>query len=651
MTVKRVVPHGEWESPISIESVASGARSLSAPRVCSKTGRVFFLEGDGTGRTAIMELTSHGTVDILPKECSVGNTVYEYGVQALQTLPDGRLIFSSKDNTVRILDPSTSKVTTVLQNSPILRHGSFTADKTSSWVLAIQEDHTNNTPYGIENYIAAIHVGTGNVKRVISGADYYFQPRFNDDGTRLVWLEWNHPEMLFDMARLYSADWDGGAAAVRNVTLVAGGNSEGVCEPHWGPDGALYFSQEIGGHRQLLRIGPEGGKPMHIALSGLTSFDLGESSLSEASRTYVALSSRYLLVNAVADGTCRLLGIDLEQETWKHIAHDLDISALGADCISRIDESSALVVAKGLTTSNSLFKIDIHSRAKNKLLRTAGLSGSDFSAGLLSLPEHITIDSRREPRQTHGFLFMPRNNKFVAEQGTLPPLIIFAHGGPTGMANSGFNLRAQYFTSRGYAFLTVNYVGSTGYGTAYRRYLYGRWGVSDTNDVADFAAHLVETGRVRAGAVGITGGSAGGYNTLQALTRYPTSFAGGVCACGISDLIQFDDHTHKLESDYAAALLLPEGTPEEDKVRIYKERSARYHADKIQSPLLLVHGTADSVVPVVQARIIHDIVKKKGGDVKLVEIPDEGHMLSKPDTVRKYLAEEEAWWRKTLLKV
>ncbi|TQV96326.1 hypothetical protein V2A60_003255 [Cordyceps javanica] len=597
-----------------------------------------------------MEMTDHGDVDILPEECSVGNIVYEYGVQALQMLPDGRLIFSNKDNTVRILDPDTSEVIIIADKSPVLRYGSFTADVNSPWVLAIQEDHTHNTPYGIENHIAAINVETGNVKRVISGADFYFQPRFNDHGTRLIWLEWNHPEMLFDMAKLYRADWDGESATIKNKTLIAGGNSEGVCEPHWGPDGALYFSQETGGHRQLFRIGPEGGEPVHIDFPGLDIFDLGESSLFESSRTYVALSSRHLVVTAVADGTCCLIGIDLVQESWKHIAQDLDISTLGADCMSKYDDSSVLVVGKGPTTSNSLFRIDIDNPKKNILLRTAGLSGSDFPSGLLSTPEHITIHSRSEPRQTHGFLYMPRNNKFTAREEALPPLIIFSHGGPTGMAGSGLNLRAQYFTSRGYAFLTVNYVGSTGYGSIYRRYLYGRWGVSDTHDVADFAVHLVETGRVRPGAVGITGGSAGGYNTLQALTQYPTTFAGGVCACGISDLIQFDDHTHKLESDYATALLLPEGTPEEDRIRIYKERSARYHADKIQSPLLLVHGVADTVVPVVQARIIHDIVKNKGGDVKLVEIPDEGHMLSKPDTVRKHLAEEEAWWRKTLLK-
>lgn len=357
------------------------------------------------------------------------------------------------------------------------------------------------------------------------------------------------------------------------------------------------------------------------------------------------------MVTATSNAVCRPICIDLEQRSWTEVAKDQGISVLSADCVSRIDDFSAAVVGRTPTTSNSLYRIDIHDSGKNKLLRTAGISGSDLPNGLLSKPEHITIQSRREDRQTHGWLYMPRNNAYVAEDGELPPLIVFSHGGPTGMVPNSLNLRAQYFTSRGYAFLSVNYVGSTGYGSAYRRYLYGRWGVSDTNDVADFAAHMVDTGRVHPGAVGITGGSAGGYNTLQALTQYPTTFAGGVCACGISDLIQFDDNTHKLESDYASALLIPEGASEKDKVAIYKERSARYHADKIQSPLLLVHGVEDTVVPIVQARIIHDIVKNKGGDVQLVEIPDEGHMIGKPDSVRKHLAEEEAWWRKTLLKI
>lgn len=229
-----------------------------------------------------MEASDHGVVDILPKDCSVGNVVYEYGITSLNVLPDGRLIFSNTDNTVRILDPNTSQTTILLQDNPVLRYGGFEPNKTSPIVLAIQEDHTNDTPYQVKNYIVAINTETGQVTRVVSGADFYYQPRFNSKGTRLVWLEWNHPEMLFDMSKLCAADWDTDKTAISGKTVISGGQDEGTCEPRWGPDDALYFSQEIGGHRQLFRIPPEGDVPEHIWLPGLNRFDIGEASLGEA---------------------------------------------------------------------------------------------------------------------------------------------------------------------------------------------------------------------------------------------------------------------------------------------------------------------------------------------------------------------------------
>lgn len=369
------------------------------------------------------------------------------------------------------------------------------------------------------------------------------------------------------------------------------------------------------------------------------------------SRTYVSLSSRHLLATATSQGISCLICIDIKERQWRFVAQDQGITALRSDCVARANEFSGIVVGRGPTLAASVFKIDVQDDRKSRLIRTSGLSASDYPRGLVSLPESITIQSRSEPREVHGFLYMPRNNKYMAAPGALPPLVIQSHGGPTSLSSNGFNLQTQYFTSRGYAYLLVNYVGSIGYGREYRRHLYGRWGISDASDVADFATHLVRTGRVRTGAVGITGGSAGGYNTLQALTRYPTIFAAGVCLCGISDVAQLDSTTHKLESDYTTALVLPKGTPKEEAPRIFRERSALYHAGRIEAPLLLIHGTADPVVPIAQARQLYDIVKGKGGNVKLIEFPGEGHMLGKPDTVRSCTAETELWWRKTLLKL
>lgn len=240
---------------------------------------MFYTESDHTGRKTIMEVTSKGIVDLLPSEYSVGNTVYEYGATTLDTLNDGRIIFSNSDNTVRILDPDSRKVSLLVQN-PVLRYAAFNAHCSSPWVLAIEEDHTVNTPYEIQNYIVAINVGTGQVKRVVTGSDFYYLPHFSVDGSRLSWLEWDHPEMLFDSSKVCCADWNPDGS-VSNKKIIAGKNDECAAESRWGRDGSFFFSKEVKGFRQLFRIKPGQTEPEHIKLRGLEEAEIGEGMLFE----------------------------------------------------------------------------------------------------------------------------------------------------------------------------------------------------------------------------------------------------------------------------------------------------------------------------------------------------------------------------------
>lgn len=359
------------------------------------------------------------------------------------------------------------------------------------------------------------------------------------------------------------------------------------------------------------------------------------------------MTERYLVANSTLNGVSRLVLIDLKDNSWRQIADETAISNIKWDAVARLDDSHVLVVANGTILPQSLHKVNIHNPKLNKVVRRS--NDGEFPLSLFSKPEPVSIETKGSPsRVIHGFLWMPRNPKFTAPEGALPPLIINAHGGPTGHTGNGLVLRSQYFTSRGYAYFAVNYIGSTGHGKKYREDLFGNWGVIDAADAAEFADHFVESGRVKRGAVGITGISAGGYNTLQCLTRHPKTFAAGVCASGISDLRRFDDTTHKLESDYTPALVLPGKVSDDKKEEIYRERSALFHVDKIESPLLLIHGTIDSVVPVEQARLIADMLKENGRDVKIVEYMD-GHMLALPVSAKGWVEEEEKWWRKTLL--
>ncbi|OAQ57846.1 transposase [Pochonia chlamydosporia 170] len=706
-----------------------------------QSGRAFFGETTPDGRKTIVEITKTGLKTVLPSDFSAENSVYGYGGAIFDVLPDNRIIFSNRDNTILLLNPDSGAVS-LLVESTVLHYGSFSANASLPWVLAIEEDRTDSTSQGAQNFIAAINVDTGEVKRVVTGADFYFQPRFSADGTRLSWTQYNRPELPYTDAKLHWADWsqDG---AVTNVRLITGENRESVAEPRWGPDGSLFFAKEIGSYRQLFRIPSGSGEQFPIKLAGLESAEFSFASHSEPINTYAILTKDRVLATPIINGVNHVISIDITTGEWQLVANPETICQVLRDSVCRYDDTSALVIGAGTINGNTVHRIDAIRPELSKVIRKSmdeTLPTSLFAAGsdvrwadleekdwleledsylelfvnaqgkkvwmdgamastnedfewevyysrrviywVLTLrwnlrfeaqkwckgrahycpkrkgkffarPESIHIRSKDLPaRDIHGFIWMPHNPTYKAPESELPPLIIQTHGGPTSHAGCGLMLPIQYFTSRGYAYVELNYTGSTGYGREYRQALFGNWGVLDRDDVVELADHLVASGRVRIGAVGVTGASAGGYITLQVLSKYSEKFAGGVCLCGVSDLETLDKDTHKIESDSVPALVLHNpaavGT---EKLQTYRERSALYNAKGIISPLLLIHGQDDTSVPIEQARKIYQAMAKHMADVKLIEVPEEGHMLSRPATVRLLIAEEEKWWRKTLLRL
>ncbi|KAK1599305.1 prolyl oligopeptidase [Colletotrichum navitas] len=642
MAIKRLVRYGDWESPITADTVTSKSRTVASPRVHRGTGRAFFIESKDDGRKGIVEITPHGPRDLLPAPYSASNTVYEYGGSAYDVVADGRIIFSHKDNTVKILDPDTSKVSD-LAGSSGLRYSNFSANPNSPWVLAIEEDHAIPTPKGIRNYVVAINADTGHVKRVVEGADFYYTPQFSVDGKRLTWMEWDQPNLPFAAAKIFAADWTS-SAGVENAVLVAGENREGAAEPRWGPDGSLFVCIETDGFRKLFRLAPGAEKPSQVKLEGLENAEIGEIRWFQGSNTYAPLSARYVAAAAIVFGQAKLILIDLEKDNWKPIGPP-DICGVVFDAMVRMSDESLLLVADQTATPPALYKIDISTGETTTIRETTDEKLDD---SLFSRPELVKFRSKGSPSRTvYSTLWMPRNPKFLAPDNTLPPLVISSHGGPTSYTGSGLNLRTQYFTSRGYAYLALNYTGSTGHGRDYREALFGRWGVVDADDAAEVADHLVSAGRV--GRVGIVGASAGGYNVLQALVRHPRAFDAGFCVCGVSDVEKLGESTHKLESEYMGALVLDPGMTEAQKEERYRERSPLFHADRVGAPLFLLHGVADTVVPVEQARLVYKAVKDKGGDVRIREVEGEGHMFGQPGSPRLWLEEEEAWWRSYLI--
>ncbi|CEI64486.1 hypothetical protein FVEN_g12367 [Fusarium venenatum] len=647
MASKKIAPYGDWESPISVDSIVSKTRSLSAPRVNLESGRAFYTESREDGSTTVVEILKDGRRDVLPAEYNAKNSVYEYGGSPYAILPDDRIIFSNKDNTVHIVNPDSTEGFK-LTGGPNLRYSNFEANPKCDWVVANQEDHEHDTPDGVRNYIVAINTRTTDkVKRILDTADFYYEPSFSPDGSKLAWLEWNHPELPFDAARLYTATWHD-QGSISDIRLIAGKDREGVAEPRWGPDGSLFFGKEIGNYRRLFRILPGSDEQHEVDVKGLDNAEFGGLRWFQGCHTYAPLSGRYLVAAPVILGQTRMIHIDLESNSWKDIGDTGRLSEVNLDAVARLSDTSVLVIGAGETTGKALYRIDVESTSQIKELRSS--TDDSFPESFCSKPVLKSILSKGEPeRELHGFLWLPHNLDYQAPEGHLPPLIMISHGGPTSYLGPGLKPRVQYFTSRGYAVLAFNYNGSCAHGKAYRNALWGNWGLVDSDDAAEFANHLTETGQVKEGGVGITGVSAGGYNTLRSLTRHARTFAGGVCLSGVSDIKRLDDSTHKLESDYTDHLVLASGTDKSEKDKICHERSPLFEAHKITAPLLLLHGGADKITPLDQALEMSSAIEKAGGEVELIVVDSEGHGFSQPRNVRLWLEEEEKWWRKTLL--
>ena len=366
---------------------------------------------------------------------------------------------------------------------------------------------------------------------------------------------------------------------------------------------------------------------------------------------YVSLSRDKAAAIYTKNGTESLVLVDLKSESFTDLSLEGLIPALYGSTLCRVSDTAFVVIGSTPKSPPALYHIDIEKSVKMTLLKTS--ADVDIRPDFYSTAEHISFpvvygDDR--DGHSHALYLPPKNPDYHAPPDSLPPLIVSLHGGPTGHVSPGLSLALQYFTSRGYALASVDYAGSSGYGRAYRERLDGKWGIRDIDDVASYVSYLASTGKIDQARVGVTGGSAGGYGTLQSLCRYPSIWAGGVSLYGIADLKTMSATTHKFESHYLDGLLFPKGASHAEKEKLLKKRSPFFHARAIKAPVLLLQGTEDKVVPPDQASDMMKIIESNGGDVKLVLMEGEGHGFRMGENIKKAILEEDDWWAKTLLK-
>jgi dipeptidyl aminopeptidase/acylaminoacyl peptidase len=221
------------------------------------------------------------------------------------------------------------------------------------------------------------------------------------------------------------------------------------------------------------------------------------------------------------------------------------------------------------------------------------------------------------------------------------PLLVKGHSGPTGMARTGLSLGIQYWTSRGWGVVDVNYGGSTGFGRAYRERLNGHWGVADVADCAAAASALVQRGLASGERIAIEGGSAGGFTALAALC-FTDRFRAGASRYGVADLSALAVDTHRFEARYLDGLVGPWPAA----AATYAARSPLQHADRIRCPVIFFQGLEDVVVPPEQTDRMAEALQRNGIPVEVHRFANEGHGFRHGATQVQVLEATEAFFRR-----
>lgn len=598
MAQTQTSPYGSWKSPLTSELIVQGVVGLT--QVVLDGEDAYWIEvrpGEG-GRSVIVRRGADGAnLDITPVGFNARTRVHEYGGGDF-TVADGMIYFSNFADGRLYLQAPDAEPRPLTRAGVDMRHADMVVDRGRKRLICVREDHTVPGREAVNSLVsleleadAAEDVDRGG-RVLVSGSDFYSSPRLSPDGGRLAWLSWNHPNMPWDGCELCVGEFshDG---SLQKIECVAGGGSESIFQPQWSPDGTLYFVSDRSGWWNLYRSGlNKRVEPLceMQAEFGLPQWIFGMS-------TYAFASERTIICAYTARGTMRLARFDTATGNLELIETPYtDITFL------RAAPGRAIFRAGSPTEMARIVQLDL-ATGEAEVLRRA--SDVQIDSGYLSVPEAIEFPTTNG-EMAHAFFYPPRNRDYTAPPGERPPLLVKSHGGPTAAASTTLRSEIQYWTSRGIAVLDVNYGGSTGYGRAYRERLRGRWGIVDVDDCVNGARHLIERGAADDHRCAITGGSAGGYTTLCALT-FRDLFKAGASHYGVSDCEALAKETHKFESRYLDGLIGP--YPEQ--VDLYRERSPIHFTHRLSCPVIFFQGSEDKIVLPNQAEMMVAALRKK----------------------------------------
>ena len=614
-----IAAYGTWSSPVSALDVAAAASSIGY--VSAANGRLYWVESRPAerGRNALMCVAPGGSpAEVSAAGSNVRSRVHEYG---------GRPYVVCADSIVHS-DYGDQRLYSAGRREPLTRPGFRYADGAARAATAyfVREDHTRAGE--AVNAVVALDLEGRHDERVLfDRSDFVAYPRPSTDG-RLAFVAWNHPNMPWDATSLHVGRL--AADGLADIVLVAGdpsGPPESVLEPVWADDGTLYFLSDRSGFWNLYRW--RGGAVEQVTRLAA---DLGGPLWNLGLSTYALVSPERALVRICRNAVDHLALVELTTGDVTELP--MRYAAIGF--VGVLDARTGFAVVAPEDEPAALIVFDLVAGAP-RIVRSAGarVVPPGFVSRSTSIEFPTVPAPDGTPRTAHALFHPPHNPRFAGPAGTKPPLLVLMHGGPTAHESPALKPSIQFWTTRGFAVVNVNYGGSTGYGRAYRERLRGEWGVADRADAVAAVDHLAATGRVDGSRVVIRGGSAGGYTVLSCLA-FTKRFAAGINYFGVADLELLAKDTHKFESRYLDTLIapLPQG------LETYRARSPILHLESLDAALITFQGDEDAAVPPEQSRRIVEAVRARGRPVAYIEFKGEQHGFRQAQNIARALEAE-----------
>ncbi len=623
MNQRQVARYGAWKSPITSEAIVSESIGLGGCRIDGN--QIYWLEmrpSEG-GRSVLVCRTPEGeTMDVTPRDFNVRTRVHEYGGGSF-LVADGLVYFSN------FMDQRVYRQTLNGEPEPLTpagawRYADYTLDPHRDRLICVREDHTESGHEPVNTLVSIDLQNPAEIQVIASGYDFYAAPRLSPDGSQLCWLCWNHPNLPWDGTELWIADVDENGT-LNGSQCVAGGVAESIFQPQWSPDGILHFVSDRtdwwnlyryhnGDIQPLCEMDAEFGKPQWV-------FDMS---------TYSFASNTEILCTYTQNGVWYLARLDTQPNAIAQQHPGLTAIETPYTTLGSLDATSETLLFMGGSATQPTAIAQLNLKTQNlEVLRQSTQLNIDI--GYLSVPQSIAFPTENE-QIAYAFFYPPQNQDYIAPEGELPPLLVKSHGGPTAAASSSLNFGIQYWTSRGFAVLDVNYGGSSGYGRKYRQRLQGQWGIVDVDDCVNGAKYLAERGAVDPNRLAIAGGSAGGYTTLCALI-FRDVFKAGASYYGVSDLETLARDTHKFESRYLDGLI----GPYPERKDLYLARSPIHACDRLSCPVIFFQGLEDKIVPPNQAETMVEVLRAKHLPVAYIAFPGEQHGFRRAENIKRAL--------------